>query len=280
MQKNLTEKGEVINVPRKTVILLSDLHIGLRRKESKRTNTIFGKIAETFPGAPVLITGDLTDSAKKSQFNKARELLDELSKTNPILAVPGNHDYAWKGNVIRPDGWENWVESLGAPFGWERDGEPWMGAEHEPVGVDGLGVCKDGPCVYFGIDSGDPNDKQISARGYISKGLAKALKESLEKYEGKTRIVFLHHHPFTTGFFTKLYGSNRLLEALRGNCELLLFGHQHEYGIWWGKEDVPLIVSSHKSTDPISGDFLLIGIIDIENAGTPNVVSRHRLEML
>ena len=263
---------------KRTIILLSDLHIGLRKKESRRTTIIFHKIAQSFPRTPILITGDLTDSATKSQFREARGLLDELSSSNPILAVPGNHDYAWKGNIIRDDGWENWVQYLGSPLGWAKNQVPWMGAEYEPEGVDGLGVWEDGPCVYFGIDSGDPKDKQISARGYISKKLSNALKESLKNYTDKTRIAFLHHHPFTDGFFTKLYGSKRLLEALRDNCELLLFGHHHEYGIWWGKKGVPLIVSSHKSTDAISGDCLMMTIIEIENVGTPQVSFHHRLE--
>jgi hypothetical protein len=209
-----------------------------------------------------------------------RRLLDELSPFNPILAVPGNHDYAWKGNILREEGWENWVKHLGSPLGWRKKEVPWMSVDYEPKGVDGLGVWKDGPCVYFGIDSGDPNDKQVSARGYISKGLANALKESLEKYAGKTRIAILHHHPFTKGFFTKLYGSKRFLEALKENCELLLFGHHHEYGIWWTERGVPLIVSSHKSTDAVSGDCILITIIDIEKIGTTNVSFRHRLEIV
>lgn len=203
-----------------------------------------------------------------------------LKKSNPILAVPGNHDYAWKGNILHDDGWENWVKYLGSPLGSGRDEVPWMGIGYEPKGVDGLGVWKDGSCVYFGIDSGDPKDKQISARGYISKKLANALKESLEKYAEKTRIAFLHHHPFTEGFFTKLYGSKRLLDALKDNCELLLFGHHHEYGMWWIERGIPLIVSSHKSTDTISGDCLMITVIDIENVGTPNVLFRHRIEVV
>ena len=121
--------------------------------------------------------------------------------------------------------------------------------DHEPVGIDGLGVWKDGPYVYFGIDSGDPMDKQISARGFISKKLANGLRDALLKYSGKTRIAFLHHHPFSEGYFMKLHGSNKLLEALKDNCELLLFGHEHEYGLWCKNRGIPLIVSSHKSTD-------------------------------
>ena len=209
-----------------------------------------------------------------------RGLLDGLSPSNPILAVPGNHDYAWKGNILREDAWKNWVEQLGSPLGWEKEEMPWMSLDHEPEGVYGLGVWKDGACVYFGIDSGDPKDKQISARGCISKGLTNALKNSLEKYAGKTRIAFLHHHPFTTGFFAKLYGSKGLLEALKGKCELLLFGHHSEYGIWWDQRGVPLIVSSHKSSDAISGDCLFMTIIDMEKVGTPNVSFHHRLEVV
>ena len=265
---------------KKTIILLSDLHIGLRAKESNRTQLIINNISKSYPKKPVIITGDLTDSATLSQFRKTRKFLDGLSKTNPILSVPGNHDYAWKGNFLRDRGWENWMEYLGTPLGWGRKEVRWMGKEHEPKGIDGLGVWKDGNCVYFGIDSGDPQDKQISARGYISKDLADALKESLQKYEGKTRIAFLHHHPFTAGLFTALSGSKLLLNALKNNCELLLFGHEHEYGLWRGTRDIPLIISSHKSTDAISGDCVVITIIDIDNAGTDKVNFKHRLEIV
>ena len=77
-----------------TLILLSDLHIGLRPLETHRTRNLFTNIASIYPDVPVLITGDLTDSASKRQFKSLRDLLIELASTNPILTVPGNHDYA------------------------------------------------------------------------------------------------------------------------------------------------------------------------------------------
>ncbi|MFC1890568.1 metallophosphoesterase family protein [Thermodesulfobacteriota bacterium] len=265
---------------KQTIIHLSDLHVGLRPKESNSTKKIFEAIAESFPGVPVIITGDLTDSAKRSEFGKARELLDTLARTNPLLAVPGNHDYAWKGNILREEGWARWMKHLGSPLGWSRGGVPWMGVNCEPEGIDGLGIWKNGPCVYFGIDSGDPLDKKISAKGFISKKLANALNESLKKYSGKTRIAFLHHHPFSEGFFTKLHGSKRLMDALKGNCELLLFGHHHECGIWKDSKGLPLVIASHKSTDNLSGDCLMIAIIDILNVGTQNVTFNHRMDVI
>lgn len=247
----------------KIIIHLSDFHVGRKSKELEHTNKIFDWIAKQLPNTPVLITGDLVDSAIKKQFKLMRESLEILSQTNPILMVPGNHDYAWKGNILRDDGWENWVKYLGSPLGWGRDEISWMGVNHEPEGVDGLGVWVDGPYVYFGIDSGDPKDKQISARGYISNKLCDALSDVLSYYSDKIRVVFLHHHPFDDWFFTKLHGAEKLMATLEGNCEVLFFGHEHQYGLWLSK-NIPLIVSSHKSTNFLSGDCLGITVVTIK----------------
>jgi 3',5'-cyclic AMP phosphodiesterase CpdA len=265
---------------RRQLIHLSDLHIGRRKKESELTRLVIRRISALHPGVPVVITGDLTNSATKTQCRDARAILDDLSKTNPILSVPGNHDYAWKGNFYDPKRWENWVQYLSSPLGWNRPAPAyWTGRSQTSGDVEGLGVWKDGPIVYFGIDSGDPNNKQISARGYISKPLADALKNLLASHRGKTRIALLHHHPFTGGFFTKLHGSKYLMDAVRNNCELLLFGHEHEYGLWWNREGIPLVVSSHKTSKVVFGDCCAITVIEIKNAGTNAVSFNHRIEL-
>ena len=149
---------------KQTLIHLSDLHIGSSNKELNNTNQIADTIARTYKGIPVIITGDLTDSSTKPQFKTMRDILNKLAETNPILSVPGNHDYAWKGNLLRPDGWKNWVKYLGSPLGWGTNEYYWMGEDYEPVGIEGLGVFKHDSCVYFGIDSGDPKDKELCAR--------------------------------------------------------------------------------------------------------------------
>ena len=267
------------------LILLSDLHIGRSNMELENTMQIVKSISAAYSGIPVLIAGDLTHSATKGQFKQVRDILNELSKTNPILTAPGNHDYAWQGFIWRRNAWENWVEYLGSPLGWGVDEYYWMGKDYEPEGIEGLGIFKHKSCVYVGIDSGDPDDRENTARGYISPELAKALEETLKKYKGKTRIVFLHHHPFNYKYFnykyfTALKGYEELLDAVKNNCELLLFGHEHEYGIWWDYKDVPLIVSSHKSSKPISGSCLMGTIIAIDNVGTPEVSFDHRLVAL
>jgi 3',5'-cyclic AMP phosphodiesterase CpdA len=264
----------------KTVIQLSDLHLGRGKKEKRNLTSVFGRIAQAYPGVPVLITGDLTDSATKGQFKRMRTRLDNLAQTNPILMVPGNHDYAWKGIILRRGSWKEWVKYLGTPLGWGTPPTPWMEPTNEPVGVDGVGVWKDGPIVFFGVDSGDPDDHEHTSRGWISPQLARGLKATLAKYSGKTRIVLVHHHPFIHGAFMKMAGAKRFMDALKNNCELLLFGHKHRYGLWWQRDTIPLTVASHKTTNPFSGDCLAITVFEIEKAGTPNVSIRHRLDVL
>jgi len=271
-------------MPNRQLIHLSDLHIGFRKRESDNTRAVIRRIASSYPGVPVIITGDITDSATEKQFRNARALIDELARTNPVLAAPGNHDYAWKGTILNPKGWAHWVKYFGSPLGWSRPApDYWMGESESPGSIEGLGLWVDGPFAYFGIDSGDPMDKQLTARGFISKKLANALKASLDQHKGKTRIVFLHHHPFTGGLrhiFTALHGARRLMDAVRHNCELLLFGHEHEYGLWWDYDGIPLIVSSHKTTESISGNCCALTVIEIENPGKNTVFFQHRLEMV
>lgn len=263
------------------VIHLSDLHIGLTQKEGIRTHMLFESIASKYPGIPVLISGDIVDSATVDQFIEARKLADGLSKTNPILMVPGNHDYAWKGNlVLDPKAWKNWIKYLGSPLGWNKPETPWLEKGSEPADIDGLGVWTHESCVFVGIDSGDPQDRVICARGYVSDRLAASLKNVLQRNVGKTRIVMLHHHPFSGGFFTALTGADLLLSAVKNNCELLLFGHDHNYGIWYGRDEVPLIVASHKCTTRMSGDCYMFTVIEMKEPGTPNVSLRHWLEVI
>jgi len=264
------------------IIHLSDIHIGKSHIESRRAHQLVRYIGKLFPERPVVVTGDITDSGTERQFKRAKEIFKMLSSTNPVLLVPGNHDYAFIGNFCHDDAWKNWVNLLGCPLGWGGASVPWLEEGHEPENINGLGVWKDEDVVFFGIDSGDPSDEVISARGWISEKLSVALKQSLEQYQGKFRVAMLHHHPFTSSYFTALKGSERLMDALNGNCELLLFGHDHNYGIW--REDpkigIPLVIASHKSTACLSGKCGMISLIDINTASKEVSSINHKLEVI
>ena len=265
---------------KQTLIHLSDIHIGRSSREGPRFARVVQSIARSYAGVPVLITGDLTDSATAGQLAGARGHLDVLAKTNPVLAVPGNHDYAWKGNYLRDGAWDRWVEHLGAPLGWSRAGVRWMAPDVSLAGIEGIGVWPAGDVVFFGIDSGDPNGREASARGLVTKRLADALGDQLETHAGKTRVAFLHHHPFDHNYFTALDGAKRLMKTLGGRCELLLFGHEHKLGVWWKKAGIPLIAASHKTTNTVFGDHLMITVIEISRVGTSDPGLWHRLELV
>lgn len=268
-----------------TIIHLSDLHIGKSRAEATRLQVIINWISERHPGAPVVITGDITESATKNQITKARSLLAELASTNPALIVPGNHDYSFKGIVSDPKAEVRWSNLLGEPLGFTSSADKWMldfasgGTAH----ADGLGIQEFDDFVFFGVDSGDPTNKQHTARGYISDFLADQLRTWLTNHKGKTRVVFLHHHPFVRDMAglspLALHNHKGFCAAVRGNCEALLFGHRHQMDIWWCKtaDVAPFVFAADKSTRLIARKYLAINVLRTSGSG-PNLRFSHFLE--
>lgn len=69
------------------LVHLSDIHIG--EFDYGVARRLVEKIKEIDPDM-VIVSGDLTQRAKSSQFKEAREFLDRLPQ--PQIVVPGNHD--------------------------------------------------------------------------------------------------------------------------------------------------------------------------------------------
>ena len=254
----------------KTIIHLSDLHIGQRTKETIYLARIADTIKADYPGARVVITGDLTNASSKKQFEKVRECLEDLPPENPVLMVPGNHDCAFGpfGSCYSPEARNNYLECFGLPSEWVGSGVTW-----QDEGVDGLDVWTEDSVVYCGLDSCMPKNwwNLIITNGFISEQLADNLKATLDGHSTKTRVVFLHHHPFSqVPHFVALDGEEKLLAALENRCELLLFGHRHHQETWVRKSGVNFSSASRKSTDKIDGT-LLLPTITITDPGDPAV---------
>lgn len=71
----------------RTIIHLSDIHFG--RVDSRLVAPLVSTIHAVEPNL-VAISGDLTQRARRSEFQQARAFLDRLPF--PMLVVPGNHD--------------------------------------------------------------------------------------------------------------------------------------------------------------------------------------------
>ncbi len=71
----------------KRIVHISDLHFGT--VEDKIARVILKDIKELNPDL-LIVSGDLTQRARKSQFIQAKEFLDQLDYVKII--IPGNHD--------------------------------------------------------------------------------------------------------------------------------------------------------------------------------------------
>ena len=84
----------------RTIVHLSDLHFGRSRR-----SLIDPLIEIILARAPqlIVISGDLTQRARSSQFRQAKEFLSLLP--DPVLVIPGNHDiplYAFWSRFLNP----------------------------------------------------------------------------------------------------------------------------------------------------------------------------------
>jgi 3',5'-cyclic AMP phosphodiesterase CpdA len=71
----------------RTIAHLSDLHFG--RHDETAAERLLADISETKPNI-VVVTGDLTQRARRRQFAAARAFLERLPR--PVIVIPGNHD--------------------------------------------------------------------------------------------------------------------------------------------------------------------------------------------
>lgn len=72
-----------------TLLHISDLHFG--PPYVAEVGEALQEIAPTLGADAIVVSGDLTQRAKKTQFARAREYLDRLPDL-PRLVIPGNHD--------------------------------------------------------------------------------------------------------------------------------------------------------------------------------------------
>lgn len=90
------------------IVHLSDLHFGRDRPDL--VQPLVALIADIAPDL-VVISGDLTQRARISQFQDAKRFIDQL--TSPVLAVPGNHDTPLDNlwlRLFRPFGrYKKWI---------------------------------------------------------------------------------------------------------------------------------------------------------------------------
>ena len=186
---------------------LSDLHFG--PPYLKDVGEAALRIAAVLNPDAVIISGDLTQRAKREQFVAAKQFLGQLPKV-PQLVIPGNHDvplYRVVERMFRP-----------------------LGLYQEIISQDLNPVLKIRGVVIAGLDSTAPHS--AISNGRIHKWQLDACAQAfVDAPTDSARIVVAHHHfapapdYLTDSIMPK---AKRAIERfLDLNVDMILGGHLH-----------------------------------------------------
>ena len=190
------------------VLHVSDLHIG--RREAPEPIPALRELAAKLAPELVLATGDLAHRGRRSELERAAELLQSLGSA--VLAVPGNHDIPYTVPARFTRTFAEWERVFGPV-------EPVYSSER---------------LVVVGLNSVRPWRHQGGALPETQ--LARAASRLREAPAGALRMVALHHHlaapPWRARRKRPLRGRDAVLQSLAAaGAELVVGGHVHQAAI-------------------------------------------------
>ncbi|MEN5160670.1 metallophosphoesterase family protein [Achromobacter spanius] len=186
------------------ILHLSDTHFGTERKAV--VEAVLDLARQLSPDL-VVLSGDITQRARRSQFAAARRFIERLAL--PVLAVPGNHDIPLFNVFLRAlNPYGNYKRALG----------PILEPVFENDGVLAIGVNTTRPKRH---KDGEISDAQI---GRVAQRLRQAR-------PGQLRIVVAHHPvraKVESDLSNLLIGREQALAAwAQAGVDLVLGGHIH-----------------------------------------------------
>jgi 3',5'-cyclic AMP phosphodiesterase CpdA len=189
----------------RTVAHLSDLHFGAA--DAVVVEALLASVAGLAPDL-VVVSGDLTQRARRDQFAQARAFLDALP--HPQIVVPGNHD------VPLYNIWSRFVSPLA---GFRR----YITADVHPAYVDDeIAVFGADTTRSFTIQDGGLRPSDVVA---VSRQLAAAPERAMK--------IVVCHHPFDllTGRRARLTrprpASDAVSALVTRGADVFLTGHLH-----------------------------------------------------
>lgn len=190
------------------ILHISDLHFG--REKQEVLLALENKIKEIKPDI-IIISGDLTQRAKKKEFMKVHRFLSNLNF--PYFIIPGNHDlpvFNIFKRFINP--WKRWKKFI------QRDLESTF--KNEKIAIYGLNsVRKMG--VWFDFE-----------RGVISFTQKIKIKSFFENITDEKLKIVVAHHPFWLPdeqmFRDIIKGRDKAIEYFNEvGVDIILGGHIH-----------------------------------------------------
>lgn len=250
-------------------IHLSDLHINSNDLSDenvalkKVVSCIIDKYSSEKPA--ILITGDLVDDGLESQYMNARNILKPLVNEGfTILPAPGNHDYGLKGNVYTEAAQNRFQQFI------MRDLLNIPAADTSENIMEDIYpfVYEDDEAVYYGIDTvvAAEDDFMHLAAGEVGQIQLEKFQNLLAAASGeKTKIAYMHHHPFSRLIGFRMKDAQKVMEVMAEKIDILCFGHKHVPEIWLDRDEIKWIIAADKTTRlqrTMTFDFIHIEILD------------------
>lgn len=189
------------------ILHISDLHFG-----SPFVPAVADALLQTIPSLDidaVAVSGDITQRAKRHEFEEARQFFDRLPDV-PLLVVPGNHDVAlWRV-----------FERLFRPHDLYR----------EIISSDLNPVLEVGNVMLVGLDSTAP--RRTISNGRLDSHQLDHCAQTFRGVPEDTIRIVVAHHQFVPGhdrvFDVAMPGSKRAIERfVEQDVEMILGGHLH-----------------------------------------------------
>jgi 3',5'-cyclic AMP phosphodiesterase CpdA len=307
--------AEVLAMDALKLLHLSDTHFGAHHFEAPPTpsganasnagyptlfETIQRDVVAASPDA-VLVSGDLTQSARPSEFKRASQLLTELAKlvggADRIFVVPGNHDV----DYTAADSNERWGAYCGFYNNFFQNPANTIAkrsfvssetADAFSQVIDrsdtlGLVVVEVNSSSFVAKGSPDEHRGQVTAEAL---GSIEASLQGISQLNDCVRIAIIHHHPVLLPIFAEpnrqydaVLNSGHLMRILRFHgFHAIVHGHKHYPHVFsddslcsWDEGDhAPLLVVAGGSAGVVHSELPnspkranTYNIITVKNAG-------------
>ncbi len=214
---------------------ISDLHFGVEVDKAQIAS--LQAILPTFGADAIVISGDLTQRARRNEFHAARSFVNALKESTPVLVSPGNHDVTWWAGPFHIGGRERIYRKYIEFFG--PDLAPTLQLPRAII-VSCL--------TSHGLTVGSMtwNLRDLTVKGHLpSSELHRAQRRFSEVPESVVRVLVVHHNVLR-GEISDRMGLARWRSANvainESGADLVLCGHDHQESA--GQIDGKVVVST------------------------------------
>lgn len=204
-----------------TLVHLSDLHFG-RDCDLGMIDAV-ERIVPTLDATAVVVSGDLTQRARHGEFQAARSFLDQLAKSAPVLALPGNHDVQWFESPF-------WILGRARMYVKFRR---WLGQDLTPaLVVPGAVIAPVLTSHGVSFPSMTFNLNDMAVKGHLPRAELYRVARIFESAPADLARVLVLHHNVLRGKISRRMGLSRWRTAqerlLALAPDVILNGHDHE----------------------------------------------------